>query len=52
MQFSCFSAGAFVLGPGDQGIVYEERNEDFGAMVNVTAILESLEEVKKPVHGK
>ncbi|KAK2152136.1 hypothetical protein LSH36_339g07067 [Paralvinella palmiformis] len=38
--------GVFVIGPGDQGIVYEKRNMDFGDTVNMTKVLEAVQSIK------
>ena len=35
-----------MIGPGDQGIVFEKRNMDFGDTVNVTEVLEAVKSVK------
>jgi len=37
----------YVLGPGDQGIVYEHREGTFGDNVNVTEVLEAVQKMNK-----
>ena len=36
----------FVIGPRDQGIVFEKRNMDFGDTVNATEVLEAVKSIK------
>ena len=38
-----------MVGPGDQGIVHEERNMDFGATINVSAVLKAAKLVNPPL---
>lgn len=38
--------GVFVIGPGDQGILYEHREMDFGDHANLTQVLEAANKIK------
>jgi len=37
----------YVIGPGDQGILFEHREGTFGDNVNVTQVLEAVQKMKK-----
>lgn len=37
--YTCFITGVFVIGSGDQGILYEHREQEFGDYANTTEVL-------------
>ena len=39
-------AGVFVIGPGEQGILYEHRESEFGDHANKSAILEAIQQIQ------
>lgn len=39
-------AGVFVLGPGNQGILYEHREMEFGDHYDSTLLLEAVDKIK------
>lgn len=38
--------GVFVIGPGEQGILMEHRESEFGDHANLTEIMEAVKQIK------
>jgi len=38
--------GVFVIGPGEQGVLYEHREAEFGDHANTTAILDAIKNIQ------
>ena len=42
----CFT-GVFVIGPGDQGILLEHRETEFGDQADLSEIMKAVKKMKK-----
>ena len=45
-HFLFFFTGVFLIGPGDQGILYEHREMEFGDNFNESELLDALAKIK------
>lgn len=39
--------GVYVVGPGEQGILFEHREKEFGDYANLTAVMDAVKQIKQ-----
>jgi len=43
-----FFSGVFVIGPGEQGVLFEHQEQVFGDHADLKEIIKAVKELKKP----
>ncbi len=49
MYVYVYIAGVFVIGPGEQGILMEHREGEFGDHANITEVMEAVDKMNPPL---